>query len=192
MGGLPGVLASGVPVLVFVVVQSVFSVLLVSIIAAVASSLAIAVWRRVRGEALQPAFAGLLGVAVAAVIAYRTGQAKNFFLLGIWTSLLYGGAFLVSVLVRWPLVGVVWHAVNGEGQRWRRSPVALRVYSVASLAWVVVFGARFAVQRWLYDSAFADAWLGWVRIAMGLPLTALAALVTVWAVRRASAEVRAG
>jgi hypothetical protein len=70
--------------------------------------------------------------------------------------------------------------------------VALRAYSVASLAWVVVFGARFAVQRWLYDSAFADAWLGWVRIAMGLPLTALAALVTVWAVRRSSAHLRAG
>lgn len=191
MGGLPGVLASGVPVLVFVLVQSVFSVLLASIIAAVASSLAIAVWRRLRGEALQPAFAGLLGVAVAAVIAYRTGQAKGFFLLGIWTSLLYGGAFLVSVLVRWPLVGVVWHAVNGEGQRWRRSKVALRAYSVASLAWVVVFGARFVVQRWLYDSAFGDAWLGWVRIAMGLPLTALAALVTVWAIRRSSAPVRA-
>jgi Protein of unknown function (DUF3159) len=47
-----------------------------------------------------------------------------------------------------------------------------------------VFGARFVVQRWLYDSQYADTWLGWVRIAMGVPLAALAAAVTVWAIRR--------
>jgi hypothetical protein len=64
----------------------------------------------------------------------------------------------------------------------------LRAFDVASLAWVVVFGARFVVQRWLYDSVYADTWLGWVRIAMGVPLAALAALVTVWAIRRSRAS----
>ena len=184
MGGVSGILASGVPVVVFVVAQALFGNLVASIAAAVGSAVAVAIWRFVRGDAVQPALSGLLGVAVCAFIAWRTGEAKGFFLLGIWTSLAYGGVFLLSVIVRRPLVGVIWHLVNGEGQGWRRDPRVLRGYDIASLAWVVVFGARFVVQRWLYDSVYADTWLGWVRIAMGVPLAALAAAVTVWAIRR--------
>ncbi|HWN29039.1 MAG TPA: DUF3159 domain-containing protein, partial [Actinomycetospora sp.] len=163
MGGVSGIVASGVPVVVFVVAQAVAGNLVVSIVAAVASALAVAGWRLVRGEAVQPALSGLLGVAVCAVVAWRTGEAKGFFLLGIWTSLVYGGVFLLSVIVRRPLVGVVWHLVNGEGQDWRRDRRVLRAYDLASLAWVLVFGARFVVQRWLYDSQYADTWLGWAR-----------------------------
>ena len=187
MGGVSGVVASGVPAVVFVVVQAVFATLAASIVAALVAAAAVAAWRLVRGEPVRPALTGLVGVAACAFIAWRTGQAKGFFLLGIWTSLVYGGAFLLSVLVRRPLVGVIWHGINGDGQDWRHSPVALRAFTWASLAWVAVFAARFAVQRWLYDSALADAWLGWVRIAMGLPLAALAAAATVWAVRRSTA-----
>lgn len=186
MGGVAGVITSAVPVVVFVLVQAVFANLVASIVAAVASAVAVAVWRLVRGEKVQPALSGLFGVAVCALIAWRTGEAKGFFLLGIWTSLVYGGVFLVSVLVRRPLVGVLWHLVNGDGQGWRHSPALLRAYDLATLAWVVVFGARFAVQRWLYDSAYAETWLGWVRLAMGVPLALLAAAVTVWAIRRAT------
>ncbi|GAA4886006.1 DUF3159 domain-containing protein [Actinomycetospora straminea] len=194
MGGISGIVSSGVPVVVFVVVQAIAGNLVASIVAAVVSAVAVAAWRLMRGEAVQPALSGLLGVAVCAFVAWRTGEARGFFLLGIWTSLVYGGVFLVSVLVRRPLVGVIWHLVNGEGQDWRRDPRILRAYDIASLAWVAVFGARFVVQRWLYDSVYADTWLGWVRIAMGVPLAALAAAVTVWAIRRsrrAPADVRA-
>jgi hypothetical protein len=191
MGGVSGLISSAVPVVVFVLVQAIFHSLVGSIVAAVASAVAVAVWRLVRGEKLQPAFSGLLGVAVCAFIAWRTGQAKGFFLLGIWTSLLYGGVFLISIIARWPLVGTLWHLVNGDGQRWRRSPRLRQAYDLATLAWVVVFGARFVVQQWLYDSAYADTWLGWVRLAMGIPLALLAAAVTVWAIRRATEEAKA-
>lgn len=191
MGGVSGIVASGVPVVVFVTAQAVFGVLLASIVAAVVAALAVTGWRLVRGEAIQPALSGLLGVAVCAFVAYRTGEAKGFFLLGIWTSLVYGGVFLLSVLVRRPLVGVVWHLVNGEGQGWRADPRLRRAFDLASLAWAVVFAARFVVQNWLYDSVYADAWLGWVRLAMGIPLAALAAGVTVWAIRRSRLAARA-
>ena len=191
MGGVSGLIGSAVPVVVFVVAQALFHTLVASIVAAVVASAAVAVWRLVRGEKLQPAFSGLFGVAVCAFIAWRTGQAKGFFLLGIWTSLIYGGVFAVSLVVRRPLVGTLWHLVNGEGQDWRRSARLRRGYDLATLAWVVVFGARFVVQRWLYDSAYADTWLGWVRLAMGVPLALLAAAVTVWAIRRATEEAKA-
>ncbi len=93
-------------------------------------------------------------------------------------------AFLVSVLVRWPLAGVVWHGINGDGQGWRRDPRLLKAYTYASLLWAVVFGARLVVQGWLYDAG-EETWLGIARLAMGFPLVGVALLGTIWAVRRA-------
>lgn len=189
MGGISGLVSSSVPVLVFVLVNTVVS-LTPAIWAALGVAVAITVWRLVRREALQPAVSGLLGVAVAAYLAHRTGSAKGFFLLGIWTSLVYGGVFLVSVLVRRPLVGVAWSVLNGHGWAWRQHRAAVRAYDVATLAWAAVFGARFAVQAWLYGSD-ETGWLAAARLAMGWPLTAVALLVTVWAVRRSDRAVLA-
>ncbi|MCX2730916.1 DUF3159 domain-containing protein [Saccharopolyspora sp. NFXS83] len=184
MGGVSGLAYSAVPIVVFVVVNALTG-LMPAIWAAVGLAVAIAVWRLVRKEPLQPAISGVLGVAVCSFIAYRSGDAKGFFLLGIWTSLVYGGVFLVSVLVRWPLVGVAWSALNSLGMGWRKHRAALRAYDLATLAWVVVFAAKYVVQQWLYN-ADETGWLAFARIAMGYPLTALALVVTVWAVRRAS------
>lgn len=184
MGGVTGLAYSAVPIVVFVVVNAVTG-LMPAIWAAVGVALAIAVVRVVRREPLQPAISGLLGVVVCSFIAYRSGDAKGFFLLGIWTSLVYGAVFLVSVVVRWPLVGAAWSALNGTGFEWRRHRRAMRGYDLATLAWVVVFAAKFVVQQWLYASD-QTGWLAVARIAMGYPLTGLALLVTVWAIRRAT------
>lgn len=183
LGGLSGLVASTLPVLVFVPVNSIAG-LNPAIGSALGVALAVTIWRLLRREPVSPALSGLLGVAVAAFIAHRTGSAKGYFLFGIWASLLYGGVFLTSVLVRWPLVGVIWHGINGHGQAWRADRRARIGYDVATLTWVAVFAARFVLQKYLYDQD-SETWLGVARIAMGYPLTALALLVTVWAVRRA-------
>ncbi|MEV0697576.1 DUF3159 domain-containing protein [Saccharopolyspora sp. NPDC050389] len=184
MGGVSGLAYSAVPIVVFVLVSS-FTSLMPAIWSAIGVAVAIAIFRLVRKEPLQPAISGVLGVAVCSFIAYRSGDAKGFFLLGIWTSLIYGGVFLVSVLARWPLVGVAWSALNGLGFSWRKQRRALRGYDLATLAWTVVFAAKYVVQQWLYDSD-QTGWLAFARIAMGYPLTGLALVVTVWAIRRAA------
>ncbi|MER7012994.1 DUF3159 domain-containing protein [Saccharopolyspora sp. NPDC000359] len=183
MGGVSGLAYSAVPIVVFVLISS-FVSLTTAIWSAIGVAVAIAIFRLVRKEPLQPAISGVLGVVVCSFIAYRSGDAKGFFLLGIWTSLIYGGLFLVSVLARWPLVGVAWSALNGLGFSWRKQRRALRGYDLATLAWVAVFAAKYVVQQWLYD-ADQTGWLAFARIAMGYPLTALALVVTVWAIRRA-------
>jgi hypothetical protein len=182
MGGPGGVVASSLPVVVFVIVNS-FAGLTGAIWSAVAAAVAIAGLRLVRREGLQPAVSGLFGVAIAAYLAHRTGSAKGYFLLGIYTSLAYGAVFAISVLVRRPLVGVVWSLLNGHGWAWRAQPVAVRAFDVATLAWIGVFGARFVVQQWLYGND-QTGWLAVARIGMGLPLYGLALLVTFWAIRR--------
>ena len=110
---------------VFIVVNAV-SALQPALFAAIAAAVAIAVWRLVRREALQPAVSGLIGVGICAFIAYQTGEAKGFFLPGIWYSAALATVFLGSVLVRWPLAGVIWHGINGDGQGWRRDPRLLQ------------------------------------------------------------------
>ncbi|HEY4024060.1 MAG TPA: DUF3159 domain-containing protein [Pseudonocardiaceae bacterium] len=184
MGGLSGLIYSSVPVLVFVGVFLPTRSLAASLWASVGSAVLILILRLARREKIQPAISGLFGVAVAAFIAYRTGSARGYFAFGIWTSLAYGGVFLVSMIVRWPLAGVVWSALNSKGMAWRKDPRCRRFYDGATVVWVLVFGIRFAVQEWLYNLNDIG-WLGIARIAMGWPLTAFAALVTVWAVRKA-------
>lgn len=187
LGGLSGLAFSSVPVLVFVVANTIGG-LTVAIWSALGAAALVAVWRLARREALQPAISGVLGVAVAAFIAHRTGSAKGFFLLGIWTSLLYAGVFLTSAVVRRPLVGVIWSLLNGHGQGWRAHPGAVRAYDVATLGWTAVFAARFVVQQLLYG-ADQTGWLAAARLGMGWPLTAVALLLTAWAVRRADAVI---
>ncbi|MGH3862573.1 DUF3159 domain-containing protein [Actinokineospora sp.] len=183
MGGVSGLIYSSVPVLVFVLANALFG-LTVGIWSAIGVAVLITVLRVVRKEALQPAISGFFGVAIAAFIANQTGSAKGFFLLGIWTSLVYGGVFLVSVLVRRPLVGVIWSLLNGLGRSWREDKPSRQAYDIATLTFVAVFAARYVVQKWLYDEDLTG-WLAVARLAMGYPLFAVALAVTVWAVRRA-------
>jgi Protein of unknown function (DUF3159) len=183
MGGISGLIYSSLPVLVFVPVSSFFG-LVPAISAALGVATLILIWRLIRKESLQPAVSGFFAVGVSALIAYIVGESKGYFLLGIWSSLLYAAVFALSVLIRRPLVGYAWGWVNGHGRDWRRVRRAVLAFDVATVVWVLVFGARFLVQNRLYD-ADQTGLLGVARIAMGWPLTAVAALVTYLAIRTA-------
>jgi hypothetical protein len=184
LGGIGGLVASAVPLVVFVAVNP-----LAGLVPAIWTSLGAAValggWRLARREPVQPAVSGILGVALCAFIAYRTGEARGFFLYGIWYSLIAGLVLMVSVVVRRPLVGVLWSVLNGSDFGWRTDRRARFGFDVATAVWAVFLLARFVVQRYLYDLQQTE-WLGVARLAMGLPLTVLAALVTIWAIRRAA------
>ena len=186
IGGVSGLIYSTVPVVVFVPVNSFFG-LTAAIIAALTAAALVLVVRLVRREGLTPAISGLLGVAICVFIANRVGDAKGYFLFGIWTTLAYAIAFVISIVVRWPLIGVAWHLVNGQGTAWRKHRRTLRAYDIATALWALVFAARYLAQSELYDLG-ATGWLAFTRIAMGWPLTALAVLATVLLVRRAVRE----
>ncbi len=183
LGGISGLIYSTLPVVVFVPANTLWG-LTAAIWTALATAAGVLAWRLIRRSPIQPAISGFIGVAVCAFIAHRTGAAKGYFLFGIWASLVYAGVFLASLLVRWPLAGVIWGVLNGHGHSWRSDRRAMRLYDLATVVWVVVFGARYLVQNHFYDTG-STGWLAAARIAMGWPLTAVALLVTVWAVRRA-------
>jgi hypothetical protein len=181
LGGVSGLVYSSLPVVVFVPVSSSLG-LLAAIAAAVGVAAIVLLWRLFRRDSIQPAVSGFVGVAVCAVIAYALGQSKGYFLLGIWMSLLWGVVFAASVLIRRPVVGYLWSWFGGHDRRWRDVRRAVYAFDIATLTWVLVFAARFVVQRLLYD-ADHTGWLAVARITMGWPLTAVAAAVTYMAIK---------
>lgn len=190
VGGISGLIYSSLPVVAFVPVSSLFG-LMPAIVSALGVAALILIWRLARRETAQPAISGFFGVGICALIAYVMGESKGYFLLGIWTSLVWASVFALSVLLRRPVVGVVWAWVSGHDRGWRDVRKAVRVFDAATLVWVLVFASRFVVQHHLYD-ADQTGWLGAARIAMGWPLTAIAALVTYLAIRAAQRAIRAG
>jgi hypothetical protein len=192
MGGVSGLVVGAVPTVAYVIVNAIAG-LDAAVVVAVGVSAGLIVMRKFRRESIQPAVSGLLGVIVAALIAFYTDSAEGYFLPGIWLSLVMAVVFAASMLVRRPLVGVVWNLLTSAGARklWHTDKGALHAFDVATLAFVAVFAARYVVQDWLYDGGSAG-WLAFARIAMGYPLLALALLVTYWAVRRARGRLDVG
>ncbi|MGH8868479.1 MAG: DUF3159 domain-containing protein [Actinomycetes bacterium] len=168
LGGRRGLLDSGLPGIVFVAVFTLTS-LTPALWAAVGVGVLLTVVRLVRRETLQHALAGFVGVAIAAFIAHRTGEARNFFLPGLFINAGYGAAYALSILVRWPLIGVVIGPLVGEGTAWRSDPARYRAYALASWVWVAMFALRLAVQLPLYLAGWVVA-LGVAKLAMGWPL----------------------
>ncbi|MFD3525797.1 DUF3159 domain-containing protein [Streptomyces sp. NPDC058653] len=188
-GGVPGMLYMTLPVVAFVLANSLLG-LNGAIVTAFAVALAVMALRLIRKESVAPAVNGLLGVAFAAGISWWTGSAKDYFLVGIWLSLAGAVVFTASVIVRRPLAGLVWNGVTGKGDTWREDRICRFYYDIATLALAAVFAARFVVQQWLYDSD-ETGWLGFAKIAMGYPLLGLALLVVAWAARRSTRRLHA-
>jgi predicted alpha/beta hydrolase len=88
----------------------------------------------------------LLGVSIAALFAARTGQAADYFWGAVLANAASALAFAISILVRWPLLGVVVGPVLGTGMRWRKDPDLLRAYSRASWLWVLLNVVRAVLQ----------------------------------------------
>ena len=187
MGGISGLIYSSLPVVVFVPVSTLYG-LKAAIIAALSVATLILLLRIWRRDTVQPAVSGFIGVGISVAIANVVGESKGYFLLGIWSSLLYAAVFAGSVLIRRPIVGYIWGWVKEHDADWRRVRKAVWAYDIATLIWVVVFLSRFVVQRYLYDMD-QTGWLGFARIAMGWPLTVLAALSMYFPIRVAQRAV---
>ena len=93
---------------------------------------------------------GLIVVGGSAVFAGVTGNAVDFYLSTVLMQIGGGALFLLSMLVRWPLVGVVVAAARGEGAGWRRDVALRRGYQVCTAVLVVKYGVAIAVLVPLY------------------------------------------
>ena len=151
---------------------------------AVTGALLVSLWRLRRGDKPRAVLIGLLGVCLAALIALRTGRAEDFFLLQLLSNGASALAWAVSIVIRWPLLGVVVGGVLGQKARWRRDPALLRAYQKGSWVWVLQYVVRVAVFLPLYATGEVVA-LGVARVVLTWPLVAACLAVSWWVVRRA-------
>lgn len=140
-----------------------------------------------RGRRPRAVLFGLLGVALAALVALYTGRAVDFFLVQIASNAASALAWAVSIVVRWPLLGLVVGIALGQRTRWRRDRDLLRGYQRASWVWVGQYVVRLTVFLPLY---WADAVvaLGVARSVLTWPLVA-ASIALSWPALRSALPV---
>lgn len=173
LGGWLGVVEAISPSLVFVIVLSLSKDALAAVICAVAVSASFLLLQIFRRKPLTQAIAGAVGIAISAFLPLREGgQPADYFVQGFFTNAAYLSALLISILIRWPLVGVLVGLLTGQGSSWRTNKALRRRYQGATFIWIGLFSSRLLVQVPLYF-AQATELLGVFRIAMGVPLYAL-------------------
>lgn len=137
--------------------------------ASIASALVLAVVSWAQGRKPRAVLMGLLLVVASASVAARTGDAANFFLLRVLANAGSSLAWAVSIVIRWPLLGVILGTMVGTRTRWRQDPALLRAYSLASWLWVGQFALRvvvFGILWWTQNLVG----LGVAQIVLSYPL----------------------
>ena len=168
-GGKKGLIDSGIPSVIFLVVFNVTDHLHSALFASVAVSALLTIIRLARRDTIQHALSGFVGVLICAWFANRTGNASDVYLPKLLTNLGYGTVYLIANLAGWPVLGLMLGPILGENLTWRNHPERKRAYLLASWLWVGMFFTRIAVQYPIYRSGNVNL-LGTVNLAMGYPL----------------------
>jgi Protein of unknown function (DUF3159) len=184
VGGIRGLVYPALPVTTFAATSAALG-RIPAIAAAVGVAAAILVWQLVRRESVRPALWGFVGVALCAGLSLVTGKAKDFYLPGIWMALFMALVFTVSILIRRPLVGVVWAWMTGADGTWRRVPRVRLAFDIVTAVMAAVSWSRFLVQNYLYATDQAGL-LAVARIAMGWPLFVVTTSLILLTVRYAT------
>ncbi len=168
-GGTKGLIDSGLPSLIFLIVFNAQHELSQALLASLILSALITVLRLIKRTTIQHALGGFIGALICAAVAHRTGNAADLYLPKLAINLFYGSLYLIANLVGWPVMGLVLGPILGENFHWRNDPARKAVYKRAGWLWVGMFFARIAVQYPIYKSGNVNL-LGTVNLAMGYPL----------------------
>lgn len=190
VGGPREMIEAVLPMTLFSVVYGLGAPTRAALIAAIAPAVGFALWRLVTRQPLTHAISGLVGIAIGAWLAVRTGRAENFVVPSLVKNSVQAVVFGISALTPWPILGFFIGLMRGEGFDWVGQPARVRAYRKATALWAGMFVVRLAVQvpLWL---AGAAAVLGLANVVLGLPLFA-AVLWLTWAIVRDHHEAPAG
>lgn len=189
IGGVRGIIESILPGFLFVIVFAITQETLPSVLIPAAISVVFVLVRIITRSPVMPAVVGLIGIAVSAALAIFTGDARENFVLGFFLNGGYVAVLLISILVRWPLIGIIVGLLRGEGTEWRQDKAKFRIATVTTVLWTSLFALRLIVQVPLYYAEQTQA-LGATKLIMGLPLYAAVLWVTWLMVRAVYASAR--
>ena len=168
-GGKKGLIDSGIPSILFLVIFNLRDDLQEALYASVAVSILLTVIRLIKRDTVQHAFSGLIGALICAWFANRTGNPSDLYIPKLLTNLGYGTIYLIANLSGWPILGLMLGPILGENLLWRNDPKRKAAYLRAGWLWVGMFFLRITVQYPIYKSGNVNL-LGTVNLAMGYPL----------------------
>lgn len=192
-GGARGIIEAAVPTVAFTLSWITTEQLKLSLIISIALSVVLLVVRLAQRSTPQFVINSLIGIAIGAFFASRTGDAKDYFLPGILWNGAYAAAMLVSIVTRWPLVGFLIGSVTGDPTGWHKDPGVVRLCT--KLTWLLMAPCvvRVAVQLPVYLFGGGDqavAALGLAKIAMGWPLQIAALAAMIWVLGRGRTPIK--
>lgn len=196
IGGVRGIIESLLPATIYLIVFVITRDARLSALAPLVIAAAAILIRLLQRQPLSAALSGLVGVIVCVAAVMFTGEGSSYFVPGFYINAAWILAHTVSLLIGWPLIGLLLGFLRGSLTEWRRVAALRRAAQVVTVFWILVFAARLAVQLPLYlaslppgdDPSAVDA-LGIARLVMGVPLFAIAIVFTWLVLARVSSFV---
>lgn len=183
LGGWWGIVESIAPTLLYISIFTITSNVLYAAIPAGAASLGFLIRQFVVKKSLGSAIAGAISVVIAIALPLREGgHASDYFTVGLLTNAAYLVAISISIVVRFPVVGLLVSGIMSSGLGWRKDKSQLRRFDAATLLWVFLFGFRLVVEAPLYFASQLQM-LGVVKLILGVPFYAIVVWLT-WLIVR--------
>jgi len=191
LGGWRGSLETALPTIAFVGAWTWRHDVRTAVIASGAIVLVLLLVRLASRQTPRYVLSAVFATAITAFFALRSGRAEDAFLPGILTSAGWGVGALVSVLVRWPIVGFMVAAgdpqMAEDPMAWRRDRGLVKVCQRLTMVLVGLYAVRVVVMLPLYLAGRASVksndllvtLLGVSKIVLGWPayLCAVAIMV---------------
>ncbi|WP_308250819.1 DUF3159 domain-containing protein [Nonomuraea rhizosphaerae] len=192
-GGVRGIVEAAVPTIAFTLTWIITEELKTSLMVSISLAVLLLLVRIVQKSTPQFVINSLIGIAIGAFFASRSGDAKDYFLPGILWNAGYSVAMLLSIVTRWPVVGFLIGSVTGDPTAWHKDPGIVRLCS--KLTWLLLIPCvvRVAVQLpvWLFGGGDeAVAALGFAKIVMGWPLQVAALGAMLWVLGRGRTPIK--
>lgn len=208
LGGVRGMLEAAVPTICFTVLFLTLHDLRLAITVSVAAAAVLLVVRLVQRSSVQFVLNALFGIGVGALFAWRAArgggdegeQALAYFLPGLIYNGVYAALMVVTIAIRWPLVGFIVGSVTGDPTAWHADRRVVRLCS--RLTWLLALPCllRVAVQLPIWFAGTQGWWstgaavgaLGVAKLVMGWPLQVACLAGMVWVLTRNRTPVEPG
>ncbi len=205
LGGRRGMVEAAVPTLTFTLLYVTTKELRLAIAVSLVAAVTLLAVRLAQRGPVQYVVNALVGIGIGTLFVWLSGRsggdesqrALAYFVPGLLYNIGYAAVMVLSILVRWPVVGFIVGSVSSEDPTgWRRDPQVVRLCS--RLTWLLLLPCllRVVVQGPLYlagrASADADPWiaaLGITKVAMGWPLQVATLTAMLWLLARGRTPV---
>jgi hypothetical protein len=169
LGGKRGTVEAAVPTAAFAIAWMATRQLELALGVSIGAAVVLLVARLVQRQTLQFVLTSMIGIAVAALFALRSGKAEDAFLPGIMYNAAVAAVVILSIVVRWPFIGFLIGSVTGDPTGWRKDPAIVRLCTRLTWLFVLPNVIRVAVQWPIYLTGNVGL-LAAAKIALGWPL----------------------